>query len=87
MAERIELTHPIQANGEQLSVLELRRPKVKDLKALDQATGEVERVSLLIVALASIPPSSVDEIDAEDFARIAEVVGGFLGHHPPTGGT
>lgn len=83
---RVELKYPIEANGETVSILELRRPTVKHLKALDNAKGDIAKTATLISELAGIPPSSVDKIDAEDFAAIGEVINGFFGTPPPTGG-
>ena len=81
----IELKHPIEAHGETVTTIELKRPKVKHLKAMDKATGDVERVAALLTELGALPPSSVDQIDAEDFAVLAEVVGGFFEKPLPTG--
>lgn len=83
----VTLTHPIQANGETLEIIELGRPKVKHLKIMDTATGEMERAALLIGELAGIPPSSVDQLDAEDFTKLSEALAGFLGVSPATGAT
>lgn len=84
--KEITLAHPIEANGETVHVLTLARPRVKHLKAMDEATGDVEKAAMLIGALAGIPPASVDQMDAEDFAKASEAVADFFGGQFPGGG-
>lgn len=84
--QSIKLQYPITAHGETIDTLELPRPRVKHLKALDEAVGDVEKSVRLISALAGIPPSAVEEMDGEDFAAVSEVVAGFFGGVLPTGG-
>lgn len=86
-AKIVKLKFPITANGETIEALELARPRVKHLKVLDEIKGDVERSVRLISALASIPPSAVEEMDGEDFAAVSEAVAGFFGGVLPTGGT
>lgn len=77
---KVELNYPIQAFGEEVRALEIkRRPTTKDLKAMDGEKGEVAKTAALMARLCEVPPSSIDQMDAADFARAAEVVGGFLG--------
>lgn len=85
MSTTIILKHPIKANGQVLEEITLERPRVKHLKVVDGVKGEVEKTALLIGELAGIPPSGVDQLDAEDFAALAEVIGGFFGAAPKTG--
>lgn len=86
-ANTIKLAHPVEVNGQTYAAITLARPLLKHLKVLDGARGEVERSAALIGALSGWPPDVVDGIDAEDFGRIAEQLGGFFGAFPLTGGT
>lgn len=82
----IQLKYPISVNDEPVSELVFpERVKLKHLKAMDSAGGEVGKMAALIGSMASLPLSAVDQIDAEDFAAIGEVLGGFLGKLPATG--
>lgn len=83
----VKLQYPIQAHGEELSELELRRPRVKDLRAMDAATGDVAKTAALIGALCGLTPKEVDGLDCEDFARVGQAVAGFLPQSQPTGET
>jgi hypothetical protein len=83
---KITLKYPIIFNDEQVTEINLpERLKLKHLKAMDNATGEIGRIAALIGSMAELPLSAVDQIDVEDFNIIAEVAGGFLGQPPATG--
>ena len=76
----ISLNYPVQAFGEEIAELKVqRRPTTKDLKAMDGEKGEVAKTAALMARLCDVPPSTIDAMDAADFSRAAEVVGGFLG--------
>jgi len=85
------LKHPLElrnADGaviETITVLVLRRLKGRDLKAMDGAKGQGSMVLALIAASAGVPPSTVDQLDAEDVTAAGEVVADFLGGSLPTG--
>lgn len=75
----IKLTYPIAIGDETITELTIkRRPKTKDLKAMDQAQGEVGKSAALLARLAEVPDSWIDQLDAVDFTAAASVVDGFL---------
>lgn len=84
---KIQLSKPIEAHGETLDVLEMYEPTpadVRAIKALPYAVDQDENVHMRpeIVAkyvsrCASIPPSSVDQIDLTDFNEICWTVAVF----------
>lgn len=88
MKEVIDLSAPIQAHGEEVRVLELRRPtvaEVRKLKALPYKIDAEDAVSLdmdvaakYIALCAHIPPSSVDQLDISDLNKAAWVVARFF---------
>ncbi|UEP49656.1 phage tail assembly protein [Burkholderia ambifaria] len=97
MAMKIQLSKPIEAHGETLNVLEMCEPTpadVRAIKALPYAVDQEENVHMrpeivakYISRCASIPPSSVDQIDLTDFNEICWVVAGFFlkrGSRTPT---
>jgi hypothetical protein len=82
----IKLKHPVIFNDEQVDELTLPdRLKLKHMKAMDNASGEICKIAALISSMADWPMSAVDQIDVEDFNAIAEVAGGFLGQSPVIG--
>ena len=76
----VELSYPLTIGDEKIAKLAIkRRPLTKDLRAMDQEKGEVAKSAALLARLADVPVSWVDQMDASDFTRAAEIVGGFLG--------
>lgn len=76
---KISLTYPVEAFGDEIKELEIkRRPTTKDLKAMDSETGEVAKTAALLAKLAEVPPATVDQMDASDFSKAADIVQGFL---------
>lgn len=83
---KIKLQYPVtDADGEVYSELELKRPTVKDLKALDDAKGDIGKMAVLVERLAGVTPHVVNNIDAEDFTEIGEVLGSFFEKSPQIG--
>ncbi len=74
----IQLSNPISAHGQQVTELQLDRPKVKHLKAMDRVEGQIGKTAVLIEKLANIPASSVDEISTHDLVKIGEALSDFL---------
>lgn len=88
MTDAIALNTPIQAHGETLSELTLRRPTAKEARAIkalpykidaDQAVSlDLDVAAKYIAACAEIPPSSVDQLDLADLNTLAWQVAGFF---------
>lgn len=79
----ISLKHPIIINGATVGTLMLRRPKVRDLEAMEQgAKSDIAKSVTLIANLTEQTPDTIRELDAEDFRSISEVLAGFLGVEP-----
>lgn len=64
--------------------VELRHPKGKDLKAIDQyaktATGDVDMLFFMAVLLSVQPrldTETLDEMDAQDVTELGRVIGNF----------
>lgn len=88
VVERHKLAWPIDAHGESLEVVALRRPTVQEvraIKALPYKIDQEEAVTLdtdvsakYIAVCAGIPPSSVNQLDLGDFNTLAWTVAGFF---------
>lgn len=88
---KLNLIKPISAHGADMLELELRDPTGKDVQELgfpyivlihdeDQALQiQVKTVCKYISRLASIPPSSVDQLTAGDMSTLAGAVLSFFG--------
>lgn len=80
---KLDLKRPIEAHGEEVSVLHFREPTVKDLRKTGYpVTGNseinVDAAVNLIAACADIPPSSVEKMKPTDFTSAVAVIGDFL---------
>lgn len=82
------LAAPIQAHGEEVTVLTLRRPTVQEcraIKSLPYTVGdsgypvmEVEAAAKYIAVCAGIPASSVNQLDLTDLNQIGWAIVGFF---------
>jgi len=89
---KVKLQYPVtDADGEVFEELIIRRPIVKDLRAIDETKGDIAKIAVLIERLATSPNKTamtsvaVNRIDAEDFATLGDIVGSFLEKSPQTG--
>ncbi len=88
MTDTVKLQVAIEAHGEPLTELALRRPTVQEvraIKALPYKIDKGEDVSLdldvaakYIAVCAGIPPSSVNQLDLVDFNALSWAVAGFF---------
>jgi hypothetical protein len=77
----IELDTPLKTtDGRTLTALTFRRPKAKDLKAMDAYEGEVTKSLVLVprLCLEQISPEDVDELDGADALAIRNIMGEFV---------
>ena len=81
----VKLAEPIMVGDQKLTEVTLRRPKVKDLRALDHLdvnANDLTRGVEMAAILTGLTPETIDELDAADFAAISDVIAGFLPKPP-----
>lgn len=82
----VKLVRPIRVENRMITEVTVRRPKVRDLRALERAREpggtELDQGIAMAAALCDLPVEAMDEMDATDFAAISEVLGGFLPKAP-----
>ena len=88
MSESVKLQVAIEAHGEPVTELTMRRPTVQEvraIKALPYKIDKNEEVSLdmdvaakYIAVCAGIPPSSVNQLDLADLNALSWAVAGFF---------
>ena len=87
----VRLTQPIVCDGKTVTDVQVRRPKVKDLRAMERdntaASTQIDQGVAMAALLTELPVEIIDEMDAVDFAALSEVIAGFLpqGPAPATG--
>lgn len=82
MNDRVKLSQPFKVGEKTITELIVRRPKVKDLRALDAArapgSSEMDQGIAMAATLCDLPIEAMDEMDAGDFASISEVISRFF---------
>jgi hypothetical protein len=78
--QKFELAHPFEYRSKEYTEIEVRRPKVRDLKIfVKEAEGNaVAAMEKIIGNLADLDEKVITEIDLEDFAPIKKWFEGFL---------
>lgn len=79
---RVKLSRPLKIGDRTVAEVTIRRPKVKDLRAMEKArepgSTEMDQGIAMAATLCDLPLEAMDEMDAADFASISEVITGFL---------
>ena len=81
MSERttVELKFPVEIDGTSVSVLTLRRPKVRDNLAAEKMGGtNAEREIALLAMLADVSPNDLHELDMGDYAAMQKALTSFF---------
>jgi hypothetical protein len=83
---RVKLSIPLKVGDEMIAEVTIRRPKVKDLRAMERArepgATEMDQGVAMAATLCDLPLQAMDEMDAVDFASVSEVVARFLQQAP-----
>jgi len=67
----ITLQYPFSFAGQTVAELSLRRPKVRDIRAMEKGKGSDSDRSIAMMAnLAEVDPDLFDELDPVDFAQV-----------------
>jgi hypothetical protein len=78
----IPLCAPILHEDKEITQVALRRPKVRDLKALNAALegvkDQLDQGIVLAATLTGLPVEVIEELDADDFTAISEVMADFF---------
>ena len=78
----VRLADPINWDGREITEIKIGKPKVKDLKrmnaALDGVEDKLDQGVLMIATLSGLPAEAIEELDADDFTKVSEVIAGFF---------
>ena len=79
MSDPIKLKHPITLEGEEVTQLILRRPKVRDMLGADKQGGtDAEKEIRIFANLCEVTPAIIEELDLADYQALQGVYQGFL---------
>ena len=83
LKEPIVMTNKVGETLETINEIILsRRPKAKDFKGISLSDMQFDDVIKLISRMCNVPISTAEELDAEDFMEVQQVIMNFL----PTAG-
>ena len=76
---KIELTHPIDIDGTKVGVIQLRRPKVRDMLSVEKSVdNDVEKEIQLFANLSEVAPDNLLDLDMVDYAKLQKAYQDFL---------
>lgn len=80
MQQTIELKYPVEATGETLTSLTMRRSKIKDrlLVAKMKNVSDEEKEIRLFANLCEVEPKVIEELDEADYSNLQKVYLGFF---------
>lgn len=86
--EIFKLSSPIKAHGEEVTELEIRRPTIKEARAIKKLpytlddnghpAADLEVAAKYLAVCAAIPAGSVDDVDLSDLNTLAWMIIGFF---------
>ncbi len=75
----ISLSHAISIDGVQVETLNLRRPKVRDMLAIEKSGhSDAEKEIHLFANLCEVTPDSVLALDMADYVKLQRAYQDFL---------
>lgn len=76
---KIELTHWIEIDGAKVGVIQLRRPKVRDMLSVEKSVdNDAEKEIQLFANLSELSPDNLLELDMADYAKLQKAYQDFL---------
>ena len=79
MNATITLDFPVEFQGQRISTLTMRRPKVIDRLTADKTQGtDLEQEIVLFANLCGIEKELIYEIDQDDYKKLGEAFSGFF---------
>lgn len=84
----VTLLYPIaigRTGAATITELTLRRPRMKHLRAMDEAKGDMAKAQALLAAVSGRAPRELDDLDTDDLAVCQAVLAFFSRRRPLTG--
>ena len=76
--ETVTLQYPVTVDGETITALHIRRPKMRDMKRAQKHKDDLEKSIHMIADLAEVSLAVVEELDTADFTAASDKVGEFM---------
>ncbi len=78
MSKEIKLNAPIKIDGVEVKVLTMRKPKVRDMLAVDNIPGQAKREVALMANLCEVTTADIEDLDMDDYEQLQETYQSFL---------
>lgn len=79
MSVTIELDFPVTYNGETISTLNMRRPKVRDQRVVNKCNGDELDVDIkMFTILCEVAEAVIDDMAPTDFKKLQDAFSDFL---------
>lgn len=75
----VPLDSPVEHDGKTYASLTFRKMKAKDLVAGDLVAGEARKSFAVFASMADIPIQVIEELEMDDFEKLAEAVTPLMG--------
>lgn len=72
------LSEPITFEGREITELNLRRLKGKDIRRVEAIDNKIDQTAFLIGELSGNAPEIFEELDAADIDGLSKIVEGFM---------
>lgn len=78
----ITLSDPVKWDGQTITEVVIKKPKLKDVRKLQAALAGVEdrldQGAIMVSQLTGIPAAAFEDVDFDDFTEISEACGAFF---------
>ena len=78
MDKQIKLATPIKIDGVEVKVLTMRKPKVRDMLAVDNIPGQAKKEITLMANLCEVTTTDIEDLDMDDYEQLQETYQSFL---------
>ncbi|ODN43233.1 phage tail assembly protein [Piscirickettsia litoralis] len=68
------LKHPLHSRGKEITRLNVRRARVRDLQEACHSNNKLDNIIQLVSKLCNLPIPQVLELDQEDFSKITLLI-------------
>lgn len=75
----ITLDYPVTSDGQEITSISIRRPKVADMLAADsKKESDAQKEISMFANLCEVSPKTIEELDLKDYRKLQEAYQDFL---------
>ncbi len=77
--------HQAKHQNREVTEIEVRAPRMRDLKAIDAVKGEVAKLAKIIELLTGMTAREIDDLHFDDVKGLGQIAAGLFGEAMPAG--